>query len=172
VQRLVTLLDLKFEVQSDVGKGSLFALVLPASPGAAPPMPRIDARPLVHGAATQARVLLVEDDTAVRNATRMLLKSEGYQVTAVACLAEALEHLRRNPGLLVTDYHLSDSELGTQVIAGVRQALGRQLKAVLMTGDTSSAIQKLPTDPLMRIASKPVNAEELLSLLRALLAVD
>jgi len=117
---------------------------------------------------------LVEDDAAVCNATRMLLKSEGYGVTAVGSLAEALERVRRDPriDLLVTDYHLGDGELGTRVITGVREVLGRPLKTVLMTGDTSSAIQKLPPDPLMRLASKPVNAEELLELLRALLATE
>jgi len=40
-----------------------------------------------------------------------------------------------------------------------------------MTGDTSSAIQKLSPDPLMTIASKPINADELLELLQGLLAV-
>jgi len=63
-------------------------------------------------------------------------------------LAEALEHVRRDSrvDLLVTDYHLGDGELGTQVITHLRRALGPQLKAVLMTGDTSSAMQKLPPD--------------------------
>jgi two-component system, sensor histidine kinase len=75
----------------------------------------------------------------------MLLKSEGYQVAAVASLAEALEQVRRDPrvDLIVTDYHLGDGVMGTQVIAQVRDALGPQLRAALMTGDTSSAIQKL-----------------------------
>ena len=102
----------------------------------------------------------------------MLLKGEGYRVTATASLAQALEGVRRDPrvDLLVTDYHLGDGKLGTQVIDGVREALGPQLKVVLMTGDTSSAIGMLAADRLMRIASKPVNSEELLRLLRALLA--
>ena len=51
----------------------------------------------------------------------------------------------------------------------MRGALQRPLKAVLMTGDTSSEMRRLLSDPLMRIASKPVNAEELLGLLQALL---
>jgi len=172
VQRLVSLLDLKLDVQSEVGQGSRFALILPASGVAAQPASQTAARPVGNGAAPDARILLVEDDAGVRNATRLLLKSEDYQVTAVASLVEALEHVRRDSGvdLLVTDYHLGDGELGTQVITHLRQALGPQLKAVLMTGDTSSAMQKLPPDPLMRLVSKPVNAEELLNLLRAFLA--
>ena len=45
-----------------------------------------------------------------------------------------------------------------------------QNKAVLITGDTSAAMRALPHDPLMRVASKPVQGDELLSLMRALLA--
>ena len=48
----------------------------------------------------------------------------------------------------------------------------RRKRAVLMTGDTTSAIKRLPRDPYLRITSKPINAEELLTLLRALLAAE
>ena len=116
-------------------------------------------------------ILLVEDDAAVRDATRMLLKAEGYRVTAVDSLAEAMHEVRgKSIDLLVTDYHLADGETGTQDIAALRATLGVRLKAVLMTGDTSSAVRELPRDSYLRIASKPIKAEELLTLLRALLA--
>jgi len=113
----------------------------------------------------------VEDDASVRDATRMLLKSDGYQVTAVASLAEALAHAARDPclDLLVTDYHLRDAETGMQVIAALRQALKFPLKAILITGDTSAAVHELRVDSHLRLASKPIKAEELLGILRALL---
>jgi CheY-like chemotaxis protein len=102
----------------------------------------------------------------------MLLKVEGYRVTAVESLSEAIEHVRQGNGvdLLVTDYHLSRGELGTQVLGALRECVGARLKAVLVTGDTSSAIKHLPRDPHLRVASKPIDAGELLALLRALLA--
>jgi CheY-like chemotaxis protein len=95
-----------------------------------------------------------------------------HHVTPVASLSEALQHIQKGHGvdLLITDYHLSDGETGTQVIATLREILGISLKAVLTTGDTSSAIKQLPRDPNLRITSKPIQAEELLTMLRALLA--
>jgi len=172
VQRLVRLLKLRFEIQSEVGKGSSFSLVLPAAERhvAAPGTVR---KGVVREAAVgKARVLLVEDDPAVRDATRMLLKVEGYHVTAVASLEQAVRAAREGPGLdlLVTDYHLNNDETGTQVIAALREALGVPLKAVLITGDTSSAVRNLPVDTYLKMCSKPVKADELLTLLRALLA--
>lgn len=172
VQRIIKLLQLRLEVRSEVNKGSSFSLVLPPA-GARVRSASTASEAAVAGTVQigNPRVLLVEDDPSVRDATRMLLQVEGYRIAAVASLREALQKtLEGGIDLLVTDYHLSDGETGTQVIAALRQVLGVPLKAVLLTGDTSSAIKDLPIDPLMRIASKPVKAEELLTLLRALLA--
>ena len=173
VQRIVSLLQLKLDVHSVLGKGSVFSLTLPVSqtrPRMLSKMPEIQAART--GQPAHSRVLLVEDDQAVRDATRLLLKVEGYQVVAVGSLPEALERAREAAGvdLLVTDYHLGDGATGLQVIAAVRAALKCPVKSVLITGDTSSAIRDLPRDPYFRVASKPIKAEELLTLLRALLA--
>ena len=55
------------------------------------------------------------------------------------------------------------------VIAQLRVVLRHPLKAVLITGDTSPAIQALPRDPNPRVASNPVHAEQFLALVRDLL---
>ncbi len=173
VQRLVKLLTLKLDVHSEVGKGSAFSLVLPASSGGASANPSSSAPSveLTHQIG-EACVLLIEDDEAVRRATTLLLELEGYRVTPVASLNEAVRHVQSDNrvDLLISDYHLNDGETGTQVIATLREILGITLKAVLMTGDTSSAIKQLPGDRYLRMTSKPIQADELLAMLRALLA--
>jgi PAS domain S-box-containing protein len=174
VHRLVKLLTLQLDVCSEVGKGSAFSLLLPASSGQAVTVPPTIVESVIGSQPIgQPRVLLVEDNEAVRRATCLLLELEGYDVTPAASLSEALQHAQQGykPDLLITDYHLNDGETGTQVIAVLREILGSSLKAVLTTGDTSSAIKQLPRDPYLRITSKPIKACELLSLLRALLAV-
>lgn len=171
VQRLVELLNLKLDVKSEVGEGSMFALTLPTGRKTERTARRLGPEPTPHARQAEARVLLVEDDAAVRAATRMLLESVGYKVTAVATKTEALTQAKANPriDLLVTDYHLSEGETGVQVISALRAELGRSVKTVLMSGDTSSAVKDLPNDDTFRVASKPVNADELLGMLGALL---
>jgi PAS domain S-box-containing protein len=174
VQHLVKLLTLRLDVRSEVGKGSVFSLILPAGKGCLAAA-RTEFRETPFSRAQQtgnARLLLVEDNASVRRATSMLLELDGYHVTSVASLAEALQHVREDNrvDLLVSDYHLGDGETGTQVIAALREELGTSLPSVLTTGDTSSAIKHLPVDPRLRITSKPIQAEELLALLRELLA--
>ncbi len=172
VQRLVKLLQLQLDVSSEVGKGSSFRLSVPAGNRGAVKRREPSAGHAGPGAAQKARLLLVEDDAAVRNATRLLLKVEGYDVIAAESLTEALQKAREVGGvdLLVTDYHLAHGETGIQVLRALREAMQIALKAVLVTGDTSTAIRELPQDPLLRVASKPIKAEELINLIKSLLA--
>jgi PAS domain S-box-containing protein len=173
VQRLVKLLDLRLEVSSEIGQGSIFSLRLPRGQPQRATAPQAAAVSR-ESRAGQPLVLLVEDDPGVRDATRMLLRVEGYRVTAVASLEEALRSVREQgtPDLLITDYHLADGELGTQVIAALREKLNGQLKSVLITGDTSDVVKHLPNDPRIRIAAKPIDAEQLLGVLDELLTAE
>jgi PAS domain S-box-containing protein len=172
VQRLVSLLDIKLDVRSEVGKGSVFALELPQGAAiAAANSDRVTTVELSRDT-TAPQVLLVEDDPAVRDATRLLLKVEGYRVLTAGSLAEAQACAAEHPpiDLLITDYHLSNGETGTQVISALRDRHGANLRAVLITGDTSSAVKDLQCDERLRLARKPIHAQELLTLLRTLLA--
>ncbi len=173
VRRLARLLELELGVRSQVGRGSTFSLRLrQGSRPAAAAQAQSSPPPLRCEAAGTARILLVEDDPEVRIATRMLLKAEGYAVTAAASSLEALQkaHEDRSFALVVTDYHLGPGETGVQVIVRLREILNARLKAVLITGDTSSAIKDLEPDPDLRVVSKPVQAEVFLGLVRELLA--
>jgi len=173
VHRLVKLLGLRIEVQSQVGVGSTFSLMLPqgatviASDAPRAPRPTPAAQPK-----TQHHVLLVEDDPGVRNATRVFLKGEGYRVTATASLNEAIRCATetRDIDIIVSDYHLGGGGTGTEVIASVRKILNRVTAAVLVTGDTSTAMREVGRDTQLRITSKPINADEMLALIRELLA--
>jgi signal transduction histidine kinase/CheY-like chemotaxis protein len=174
VSRIVVLLGLKLDVQSQVGKGTVFTLALPASElqgdskASASPL----AAAAVLASTERLPVLLVEDDARVRNATRLFLKSEGYDVTAVGSFDEAVATAQASPHIqfLITDYHLGSDFTGVQVISAVREKLGRNLPAILITGDTSSAMRELRGDALLRTASKPLNPDELLNLVRDLSA--
>ncbi len=169
VHRLVALLDLKLEVRSEVGRGSVFALQLPAATGA-PGERRLAPAAAAAAADRQASapcILLVDDDLGVRNATAMLLNVEGYRVVSASSLGEAVRKATEEPAidLLITDYHLSNGETGVQLIEALRTIVGNGLRAILVTGDTSSTIRDLKADERIRLASKPIRADELLALI-------
>ena len=172
VQRVAQLLDLKIDVSSEPGKGSMFSIVVPASENAQrQPMPLTPRSGARQAGARAPHVLLVDDDAAVRSATRLLLKVAGYRVTAAGSLAEATACAREfgDIELLITDYHLAGDETGTDVIGVLRSLRGRDFRVILVTGDTSSVVKDLPSDAVTRIASKPIHADDLLGILASLL---
>lgn len=174
VHRLVKLLDLKLEVQSEPGHGSTFILELPAGAqvaGRSAATASSADRTGTHAAS--ARILLVDDDAGVRNATAMLLRVEGFEVLCAASLAQADEALRKDPriDLVIADYHLQHGETGIEAIATARTFAGEHLGAILVSGDTSSALREVKATDRLRIVSKPIRADELLSIVAELLPV-
>ena len=173
VQRIARLLGLHIEVHSVPGTGSVFAFELPLANGALETIPAPGSEPVIESVNPKAaHILLVEDEPGVRNAMQMLLKLEGYRVTPVGSAQEALACLEGGDtfDLLVTDYHLEGDRTGTEIIAAARARRDDVLPAVLVTGDTSSAVRELSVDDKLRLASKPINSRELLRLVKALLA--
>ena len=171
VQRIAVLLRAELSVRSEPTQGSTFSFVLPAGNQEEVPLEDKHGHPKRQGKMRRGRILLVEDDHAVRNATRLLLTVEGYSVAAVSSLSEAREAAAAGDkiDLLITDYHLSEGETGMTVITAMREAVDPMLKTLLITGDTSSVVRKIPQDPNLRIISKPVDADEMLNLLEVFL---
>jgi CheY-like chemotaxis protein len=173
VQRIAKLLGLRIQVRSHVGKGSTFMLELPRVEATKPTYSGDTSASGTHLVrhAQSGKVLVTEDELSVLQATRLLLELEGYQVISATSREEALQRGRDHPDidLLVSDYHLKEEQTGLNVIAGIRDLLARNIPANLVTGDTSTAMRKLPADRQLRLASKPIDAEELLTLMDELL---
>jgi CheY-like chemotaxis protein len=67
------------------------------------------------------------------------MRLEGYDVTAVASVSEALHHVQKGNGvdLLICDYHLEAGQRASEVIATLRQMVGVPLRTIVVTGDAS-----------------------------------
>jgi len=115
----------------------------------------------------QAHVMVVEDDALVLSAICSLLEIVGYRVTGVASIGEALRqaHNQNDISILITDFHLANGELGTEVIQSIRSVLGRDVKTFLLTGDTSSRVQTIARENDACLMSKPIDADEFFGLL-------
>ena len=123
------------EVESEVGVGTTFRFFLPCStkPLAAGPAATPAERPLVRGRET---ILVVEDETALRELVVKVLEMHGYRVFAAASGVEALrvwaEH-QAQIDLLLTDMVMPEGILGGELAERLlRQAPG--LKVIITTG--------------------------------------
>ena len=168
VKRLGAILDHRVEVRSTPGKGTRFSIVVPRArsrinvPEAAPPV-----HP--HNDAFLGSVLAIEDEASVRTSLGRLLKARGVEATIVASATEALTLVREQglrPGVLLCDYNLRGSPDGIETIKHLRAALGRNVPAVVMTGDTRSQTVDSISAQGVSVLIKPFLAEELLEILR------
>ena len=114
------------------GEGTKVELWLPVTDEAADG----EAMPYVEPVAAHhaARVLLVDDEEIVRQATAEMLRDLGYLVEEASSAAQALAALRsgKQTEVLVTDY-LMPGMTGAGLIAELRAA-GQQMPVLLITG--------------------------------------
>ena len=112
------------------------------------------------------RVLVVDDEAALRKVTSRILEKNGHQVHAVADAAEALAEIEKDP--LAFDVVLTDIVMphmsGIELVKELRRR-GHRIRAVYMSGYSTDVIaaQGQPDGPLIE---KPFTADELLEALR------
>jgi signal transduction histidine kinase/ActR/RegA family two-component response regulator len=168
VRRLGQILDHKVEVHSIPGKGTRFSIDVPRGRS---PAGVGQATPPLHlnHVAFPFSVLAIEDETSVRTALGRLLKEKGIAATIVATTADALTLVREqglSPDLLLCDYNLRGSPDGVTTIHHLRAALGRNVPAVVMTGDTRSQTVGAIASHGVAVLIKPFMADELLEAMR------
>ncbi len=165
-------------IDSAPGRGSTASLWLPeaqvaavAPAAAAPPAPIADPRPVDEP--RRARVLLVDDEDAVREVLTMQLEDFGFAVVPAAGGTEALALLAAGEAvdILVTDLSMPGMD-GLAVIREVQERL-RGLPALLLTGyagdDATLAIGGAVSGSFS-LLRKPVSVAILVDRLRSLLA--
>ncbi len=169
VKRLGKILDHRVEVSSMPGKGTRFCIEAPRGRSSVdvtetllPAPSRKDDFPF--------SVLAIEDETSVRSALRRLLKQKGVEAAIVATSMDALALIREQglrPDLLLCDYNLRGSPDGVSTIKHLRAALGRNVPAVVMTGDTRSQTVASIASEGFAVLIKPFLADELLEAIRS-----
>ena len=175
VRQISRLLGYGVEVESELGRGTTFRLLIPEDHLVEPGM-RTTTLPAagfadVETGLLKPSVLVIEDDDAVRGALELILKLNDYpvRVAATAEVAEAL-FAREGPDidLVVTDFHLNGPDNGLQVLDRLRATAGRDLPAVVLSGDTSPILRHAGQLSRVQLLRKPVEARHLIRTLEQL----
>jgi PAS domain S-box-containing protein len=163
VQSIVRGLGGVIDVQSEPAAGTRVELWLPAHGEQAVQTVSGEPGPGEKEAASQGRLLLVDDEPAVLSVCKELLAVLGYEVTAVADAHEALALITAAPerfDAMVTDQSMpkmTGVEL-TQAVWRVRPALPVVLTTGYVEGDL---LERLGDSPVVRIVGKPYSLHEL-----------
>jgi signal transduction histidine kinase len=134
---LATVLSIVQEVGADLnvlteaGLGTTFEISFPRKPGFATDDPADT--PAAHFDGARRRILLVEDDPAVRASLRRILERRNFVVADAPDAADALRRVERQPFDLVLTDAMMPGMPGTVLIDQLR-ATHTHLRVVLMTG--------------------------------------
>jgi CheY-like chemotaxis protein len=118
-----------------------------------------------------ARVLLVDDDEAVRNMLREALERDGFEVVAATSVTEALTHIVAEKfDVLLSDLHMPHAGDGFTVVSAMRHAHPHSVTLVLSgypALDEALAAIRLQADEVL---VKPIEIAPLRKLIREKLA--
>jgi signal transduction histidine kinase len=109
------------------------------------------------------RVILIEDDRDVLEATRQLLERWNCVVQAFSSRPQGVEPA----DLIIADFDLGQGELGTKAISEIRRHLGVDIPAILLTGHAEVRVRERIGDDDIQILAKPVQPAVLRSVLSA-----
>jgi two-component system CheB/CheR fusion protein len=190
VKRVGELLAHPIVVRSDFGRGSRFAVEVPIAeaqsasrPGAQTELrvqasARIDAEAVgpavpvpLSKAGRRAVILVVEDDPDLLSVLEQSLRDEGHIVTTAVDGPAALRQFAiATPELLLADYNLPNGLSGLDLAIGLREAVGREVPAIILTGDISAETKALVAAQHVPLLTKPVRENDLILAIDQLLA--
>jgi signal transduction histidine kinase/ActR/RegA family two-component response regulator len=176
VRRLSGLMDIPVQVQSRVGRGTVFKLLVPSALALPQPAPalRFETSGTLRALAG-LNILVVDDEENVRVSTAAALQLYGMQVQVAASMAQAVEiaqQLEKKPAgkgkldALITDFRLRGDEDGIALAHMLRHTLGRPLPVLLVTGDTAPQRVRQAQASGLRVLYKPVKIHDLVEELR------
>jgi len=154
-------------IYSEIGRGTTVKLYVPRS------LDSIDQENAGHKSSDQdrgaERILVVEDDPAVREVPVNILRAQGYDIVEANDGAEAIARLRdgRPFDLLFTDIALPGGMSGVEIADAARD-IQPDIKVLFTTGYTENAlVHRGNLEPGTNLVNKPYRRSELLEKVRA-----
>ncbi|MCM2308581.1 MAG: hybrid sensor histidine kinase/response regulator [Sulfuritalea sp.] len=167
VERVVRLLGHTLVMRSEPGRGSCFSVSVPLTPTAdgRPDAQSPDtAQAQIAGNLAGRRILMVDDEEAIRIGMCELLQGWGCEVTTAGSVAEALDRAAAGPAAIdavISDMGLPGQGNGIDAIAALRERFGSRLPALLITGDTSQAALQAAREAQLIMLHKPIKPARL-----------
>ena len=161
VRRLCRLLDVALVMDSAPGRGTTVTLRLQRAAAALEAAPSADTRLRPPG----LRVLVVDDESMVRDSMRLLLQELHCTVHLADGVAEACRIAAAEPlDLVLSDLRLRGGDSGLAAIKAIREHQP-ELPAVLITGDTAPDRMREAEGAGVPLLFKPVTLDDLIAVM-------
>jgi PAS domain S-box-containing protein len=167
IRRIADILSCPLHARSVPDQGTVFTIEIPLSGKLEIPVNQRVYAPATG--LTGVSILLIDDDASVLDSYHSLALNCDYRIETAKNLSEAMRRLDEGlvPDVIISDLRLK-RESGVSVIRKLREQLGTQVPAVLLTGDTSTIEADIHSTPSCKVIYKPVNFDILLQVVEDL----
>jgi Na+/proline symporter/signal transduction histidine kinase len=167
VERLARVLNHGIAIDSNANGGSVFSVTVPTASAVNHTAAVTSATPLARTPISGALVVCIENDPAILDGMKTLLKAWDAEVIALTDPDAAMEAIEAAGGQvtgLLVDYHL-DRGNGVAAIRDIRRRFGETIPAILITADRSPHVRAAARDENIAVLNKPVKPASLRALL-------
>ncbi|MEP6841348.1 MAG: PAS domain-containing hybrid sensor histidine kinase/response regulator, partial [Bradyrhizobium sp.] len=167
VERLARVLNHGIAIDANASGGSVFSVTVPIATAINHTAAVTSATPLSRTPMSGALIVCIENDAAILDGMKTLLKAWDAEVIAVADPEAAMAAIEASGGDvtgLLVDYHL-DRGNGVAAIREIRRRFGENIPAILITADRSPNVRAAAREENIAILNKPVKPASLRALL-------
>ena len=172
VRRMCQLLEHDVSVNSEPGVGSCFHITLPL--GNAQNRMTLS-KPPVFDQIQNLDIMLIDDEPQILDAMDTLFSDWSCRASVFASFEEARSAIvdaRYQPDLIISDYRLGGLLNGVDVILQLRQILGSDVPAIIISGDADPRLLEKIQKEDFYLLHKPVNISILRKVISTLLNTD
>jgi signal transduction histidine kinase/CheY-like chemotaxis protein len=167
VERLARVLNHGIAIDANASGGSVFSVTVPIATAINHTAAVTSATPLSRTPMSGALIVCIENDAAILDGMKTLLKAWDAEVIAVTDPEAAMAAIEASGGDvtgLLVDYHL-DRGNGVAAIREIRRRFGENIPAILITADRSPNVRAAAREENIAILNKPVKPASLRALL-------
>lgn len=151
-------------VRSELGKGSVFSIMLPVVSATDRECSRESDDQSAMPEDMDLIVLIIENNSDVLFATAQKIESWGGSVLTAASTEEAIEQVREigmAPDIILADYQLDGDDNGIKAILAVRQETHTEVPAIMITASRAETLVEHSRKHNFTVLTKPVKLSRL-----------
>ncbi|OYU48896.1 MAG: hybrid sensor histidine kinase/response regulator [Rhizobiales bacterium PAR1] len=173
VERIVKVLNLKIDLTSRPGMGSVFRVAVqraPASEVSPRNIPDEQASAIPFSPLTGLQVVVIDNEPTILHGMNRLLSGWGCKVIVgfdADSVLKQLKTLKVQPNIALVDYQLDDGN-GLDAIKKLRWRFSPTLPAILITADRSPEVRERATGDKVEMLNKPIRPPALRAMLAQL----
>jgi len=166
-QRMAGLLGHQLRVRSHQGQGSIFSVSMPRVACSEPPARGDRVLPIRTRWLEGVRILCVDDDANILQATRTVLQRWGAEVDCIGGVADYRAEVEHGGDyeIVLMDYQLHDQETGLALLQHHRAQSAHPFLGVLITAEQDPEVRSAALAAGFQFLAKPVEPAKLRSVL-------